>query len=142
MAISAIKSNIKKIFFCKKIYHDVVVHVPNFQLSAKSSSFFCAFFLHFYGVLFFWTPYIYVCVCPSVGLSLCPSVRLSVCLSICLSVLCQFLPNLLTLTCMFNVQVCGSMSPQVHCLSISQTQSGSLLVFLSGLVYLPIFLSA
>ena len=42
----------KKIFFCKKIYHDVVIHVPNFQLFAKSSSFFCAFFLHFQGVLF------------------------------------------------------------------------------------------
>ena len=59
MAISAIKSNIKKIFFCKKIYYDVVVHIPNFQLSAKSFLFFCAFFLHFYGVLFLWTPYIY-----------------------------------------------------------------------------------
>ena len=52
MAISAIKSNIRKIFFCKKIYYDIVVQVPNFHLSAKSSSFFCAFFLHFYGVLF------------------------------------------------------------------------------------------
>ena len=58
MAISAIKSNIKKIFFCKKIYHDVVTCVPNFQLSAKSSSFFCALFLHFYGILFLWTPHI------------------------------------------------------------------------------------
>ena len=58
MAISAIKSNIEKIFFCKKIYHDVVVCVPNFQLSAKSSLFFCLFFLYFYGVLFLWTPYI------------------------------------------------------------------------------------
>ena len=46
-----IKQYSKK-FFCKKIYHDVVIHLPNFQLSAKSSSFFCAFFLHFYGVLF------------------------------------------------------------------------------------------
>ena len=52
MAISAIKINIEKIFFCRKIYHDVVVHVPNFQLPAKSSSFFCAFFLHFYGLLY------------------------------------------------------------------------------------------
>ena len=60
MAISAIKSNIKKTFFCKKINHDVVVLVPNFQLSAKLSSFFCAFFLYFYGVLFLWTPYIYI----------------------------------------------------------------------------------
>ena len=58
MAISAIKSYIKRIFFCKKIYHDVVVHVPSFQLSAKSSSFLRAFFLHSYGVLFLWTPYI------------------------------------------------------------------------------------
>jgi len=57
--ISTIKSNTKKIFFFLKIYHDVVVHVHNFQLSAKSSSFFGAFFLHFYGVLFLWTPYIY-----------------------------------------------------------------------------------
>ena len=57
MAISAIKSNTETIFFCKNIYYDVVVHVPNFQLSAKSTSFFCAFFLHFYGVLFLWTPY-------------------------------------------------------------------------------------
>ena len=36
------------------------MHVPNFQLSAKSSLFCCAFFLHFYGVLFLWTPYIYL----------------------------------------------------------------------------------
>ena len=27
--------------------------VPNFQLSARSSSFFCEFFLHFYGTLFY-----------------------------------------------------------------------------------------
>ena len=52
MAVSAIKSNIRKIFLCEKIYYDVVVHVPNFQLSTKSSS----FFLHFYGVLFFGHP--------------------------------------------------------------------------------------
>ena len=53
--ISYIKQYLKNIF-CKNIYHDVVVLVPNFQLSAKSSSFFCAFFLHFYGVLFFGHP--------------------------------------------------------------------------------------
>ena len=56
MAISAIKSNNRKIFFCKKIYHDIVVQVPNFHLFAKSSSFFCAHFLHFYEILFLWTP--------------------------------------------------------------------------------------
>ena len=37
-------SNVRKIILCKKIYHDVVLHVPNFQLSAKSFSFFSAFF--------------------------------------------------------------------------------------------------
>ena len=37
-------------------YHNVVAHVPNFQLSTRSSSFFCAFFLYFYGTLFYWTP--------------------------------------------------------------------------------------
>ena len=43
-------------FFWKKKHHDVVAHLPSFQLSTRSSSFFCAFFLNFYGTPFFWTP--------------------------------------------------------------------------------------
>ena len=38
---------LKKIFFHKNVYNDVVAHVPNFQLSASSSSLFSAIFLHF-----------------------------------------------------------------------------------------------
>ena len=49
MAISAIKIKFTKKIFCKNVYHDVVAHVPNFQLSARSSSLFSAFFLHFYS---------------------------------------------------------------------------------------------
>ena len=37
-------------------HHNVVAHVPSFQLSTRSSSFFCAFFLHFYEAIFFGTP--------------------------------------------------------------------------------------
>ena len=36
-------------FFHKKKHYIVVVCVPSFHLSARSSSFFLAFFLHFYG---------------------------------------------------------------------------------------------
>ena len=43
-------------FFWKMKHHNVVTHVPNFQLSTWSSSFFCAFFLHLYGTVFYWTP--------------------------------------------------------------------------------------
>ena len=49
MAISGIQNNIRQIFFCKNVYHDVVVHVPNFQLSARSFSLLSAFFPHVYG---------------------------------------------------------------------------------------------
>ena len=54
--ISYIKQYLK-IFFRENVYYDDVAHVPNFQLSARSSSFFSAFFLHFYGKLFLTTPY-------------------------------------------------------------------------------------
>ena len=37
-------------------HHNVVAHVPSFQLSTRSSSVVCAFFLHFYGAIFFGTP--------------------------------------------------------------------------------------
>ena len=37
-------------------HHNVVAHAPSSQLSTRSSSFFCAFFLHFYGAIFFGTP--------------------------------------------------------------------------------------
>ena len=37
------------IFFCKNKYHISVVHVASFHLSPRSSSFFHAVFLHFYG---------------------------------------------------------------------------------------------
>ena len=36
-------------FFCKNNHHIGVVHVPSFHLSARSFSFFRAFFLHLYG---------------------------------------------------------------------------------------------
>ena len=58
MAISAIQSNIGKVFFCKNVYHDVVAHVPSFELSTRSFSFFSAFFLTFYGKPFYDSPYI------------------------------------------------------------------------------------
>ena len=45
-----------KIFFCKNKHHIGVVHVPSFHLSAWSSSFFRAFFLHFYRKPFFGSP--------------------------------------------------------------------------------------
>ena len=45
-----------KFFFCKNKHHIGVVHVPSFHLSARSSSFFCAFFLHFYGEPFYGSP--------------------------------------------------------------------------------------
>ena len=48
---------IGKIFFCKNKYHIGVVHVPSFHLSARSSSFFRAFFLHFYGKPFHGSPH-------------------------------------------------------------------------------------
>ena len=44
----------KKNVFCKKIHCNVVVHILNFQLSAKSFSVLCDFFLHFYGITYFW----------------------------------------------------------------------------------------
>jgi len=45
-----------KIFFCKNKHHIGVVHVPSFHLSARSFSFFRAFFLHFYGEPFYGSP--------------------------------------------------------------------------------------
>ena len=56
LAISAIQIKMRKIFFWKNRYHDVVSLVPNFQHSARSSSFFWAFFLHIYGTVFFGHP--------------------------------------------------------------------------------------
>ena len=57
MAISTIKNKIRKIFFWKNAYHNVVEHVPSFQLSARSSSFFSSFFLAVYGKPFYDSPY-------------------------------------------------------------------------------------
>ena len=45
-----------KNFFRKDKHHMSVVHVPGFHLSAWSSSFFCAFFLQFYGEPFYGSP--------------------------------------------------------------------------------------
>ena len=59
MAISAIKIKLRKKFFCRNVYHDVVAHVPNFQLSARSSSFFSAVFPSLSWTLFFGGPVIY-----------------------------------------------------------------------------------
>ena len=56
IVISAVKIKKRKIFLCKNVYPDLVAQVPSFQLTARSSSFFCAFFLLFYGVTFFGTP--------------------------------------------------------------------------------------
>ena len=47
-------------FFCKNKRHIGVVHVPNFHLSAMSSSFFRAFFVHFYGEPFYGSPDIFL----------------------------------------------------------------------------------
>ena len=51
-AISAKQFKFWKIFLCKNKHYIVVVLVPNFHLSARSSSFFFAFFLFVYGELF------------------------------------------------------------------------------------------
>merc|ERR1711989_280045 len=48
-AISAKQIMIQKIFLCKNKHYIVVVLVPNYYLSARSSSFFLAFFLLVYG---------------------------------------------------------------------------------------------
>ena len=47
--ISAKQIMIWKMFLCENKNYTVVVLVPNFHLSARSSSFFHAFFLHVYG---------------------------------------------------------------------------------------------
>ena len=52
MAISARKIKIWKQFFHEKKHYIVVVYVPSFYPSARPSSFFLVFFLHFYGKLF------------------------------------------------------------------------------------------
>ena len=54
MAISAILIKKRNIFFCKNKYHNAVNHVPNFQLSARSSSFFGALFASLLWSNFFW----------------------------------------------------------------------------------------
>jgi len=48
-AISAKKTMIWKLFLWKNKHYNVVVLVPNFYLSARSSSIFLAFILHVYG---------------------------------------------------------------------------------------------
>ena len=45
-------------FFRKKIYYIVVISVPSFHQAARSSSFFLAFSLQFYGTTFYGWPYI------------------------------------------------------------------------------------
>ena len=45
-----------KIFLCKNKYYIVVVFIPNFYLSARSSSISLSFFLHIYGELLKETP--------------------------------------------------------------------------------------
>ena len=47
---------IGKKLFCKNKHHIGAVHVLSFHLSARSSSFFRAFFLHFYGKPFYESP--------------------------------------------------------------------------------------
>ena len=42
------------------IYRSIVSHVPSFQLSARSFSFFRAFFLHFNGTTFYESPHIWL----------------------------------------------------------------------------------
>jgi len=54
MAVSTVKIKLPKKFFCRNVYYDVVAHVPNFQLSARSSSFFSAVFPSLSWTLFFW----------------------------------------------------------------------------------------
>ena len=49
---------IGKKIFCKKKHHIDVVHVPGFHLFARSSSFFRAFLLHFYGKPFYGSLYL------------------------------------------------------------------------------------
>ena len=52
------------IFFCKNEYHNAVTHVPNFQLSAKSSFFLGALFPSLLWSNFFWdTQYHGTCGC-------------------------------------------------------------------------------
>ena len=58
MAISTRQIKIRKNFFWKSINHSIVSHVLSFQVSATSSSFFRAFFLHFYGATFNESPHI------------------------------------------------------------------------------------
>ena len=54
IAISAILIKKRNRFFCKNIYHNAVNHVQNFQLSARSSSFFGAVFPSLLWSNFFW----------------------------------------------------------------------------------------
>ena len=58
MAISTEWIKIWKIFFWKNTCRNVVSHVPSFQFSSRSSSFFIAFFLHLCGTTFFESPHI------------------------------------------------------------------------------------
>ena len=57
-AISTIKMQILNQFFRKKIHYIVVISVPSFHQPARSSSFFLAFCLQFYGTTFYGWPYI------------------------------------------------------------------------------------
>ena len=50
-----------KFFFYKNKHHIGVVHVPYFHLSARSSSFFNAFFFHFNGKPFYGSPHMLWC---------------------------------------------------------------------------------
>ena len=52
-AISTIKMQILNQFFRKKIHYIVVICVPSFHQPARSSSFFLAFCLQFYGTTFY-----------------------------------------------------------------------------------------
>ena len=52
-AISTIKMQILNQFFRKKIHYIVVISVPSFHQPARSSSFFLAFCLQFYGTTFY-----------------------------------------------------------------------------------------
>ena len=58
-AISTIKMKILNQFFRKMIHYIVDISVPSFHQPARSSSFFLAFCLRFYGTTFYGWPYIF-----------------------------------------------------------------------------------
>ena len=51
------KSRFRSNLHCKMKHYIVVVYVLSFPFSAQSISFFLAFFLHFYGTIFYGRPY-------------------------------------------------------------------------------------